>query len=407
MALFAAATHAEEPGAADLFSRHKDRVFQVRVVDREAENKSSLGTGFLVAEDRLVATNYHVISQFVDYPERYRLEYLDQAGKAGALTLLDVDVVHDLALLRTDDPMPAPLELAETPPEQGVTIYSLGNPFDIGFTVVPGTYNGIDRGSYYEHIHFSGSINSGMSGGPVLDRQGRVVGVNVSTAGNQVSFLVPSKALGRLIGEWRDREGAIESFRERIRDQLFANQERFMARLLAEEWPEEEMASARAIGELKPFVKCWGSSSEPDALYKSISNLCASDQGIFLRSGFNTGVLAYQFIWLEAHELEAPRFQTQYQSVFESFRPDNVAGEDDAGDFVCDESFITDERGHTDKTVLCIRAYREYEELFDALFIRGSVDTPRSAYMSHFTLAGMSRASIERFLERFLEAAGR
>ena len=82
-----------------MFATFKDRIFQIRVIDQEAEEKSALGTGFLVAYDGLIATNYHVIADFADKPDKYRLEYEDQQGNTGDLTLLDVDVINDLALL--------------------------------------------------------------------------------------------------------------------------------------------------------------------------------------------------------------------------------------------------------------------------------------------------------------------
>ena len=50
---------------------------------------------------------------------------------------------------------------------KGERIYAMGNPLDLGFTIVEGTYNGLVDKSYDERIHFSGAINPGMSGGPL------------------------------------------------------------------------------------------------------------------------------------------------------------------------------------------------------------------------------------------------
>ena len=74
---------------------------------------------------------------------------------------------------------------------QGERIYSLGNPLDIGFAVIEGTYNGLVERSFYPTIFFAGSLNPGVSGGPTLDQQGRVIGINVAARrdGEQVSFL--------------------------------------------------------------------------------------------------------------------------------------------------------------------------------------------------------------------------
>jgi len=398
---------AEEPGAAALFARYKDRIFQIRVIDVDSEKKSALGTGFLVARRNLIATNYHVISELISRPEAYRLEYEAESGRRGALRLVDVDVIHDLALLEATELDLPPLELPETTPSRGDTIYSLGNPHDIGFTVIPGIYNGIEDGSYYEHIHFSGSINPGMSGGPVLDREGGVVGVNVSSAGNQLSFLVPGDRLRALVAAWQALEAPIGDFRERLRAQLLANQRELIARVLEPQWPTQTLGEATAVGEMKPFVKCWGGSSDADELYKLVSSSCRSSQQIYLGPGFSTGVIAYQFFWLEAKDLGAPRFVNYYETLFGSFEPDNRAGEDDVGNFACDESFVEDGAGHKDKVVLCVRAYREYETLYDALYLRGSVDRSDRAFVSHFTLAGMDRDSIRAFLERFQQVVQR
>jgi len=401
------AAHAEEENAAKLFGRFKDRIFQIRVINLKAEEKAALGTGFLVAEDDLIATNFHVISELVHNPGQYRLEYLDEQGNKGPLELLDIDVINDLALLRTDPLGLSPLTLPDSIPTQGDTIFSLGNPHDIGFTVIPGTYNGVEEGSYYEHIHFSGSINAGMSGGPVLDRRGRVVGVNVSSAGNQVSFLVPSEALGALIEQRRSDTLPITDFRARLEEQLVANQRRLIQRVLDQVWPTQALGEATVVGEMKPFVKCWGDSSDEEELYRAVSSSCSSSQQLYLGHGFSTGVIAYQFFWLEAHELSGPRFLNYYRNLFSAFVPDNRAGEDDVGNYACEERFVVDDNDHTDKAVLCLRAYREYPSLYDALYLRGSVDDAKQAFISHFTLAGVERDQVGAFLERFQEIAHR
>jgi S1-C subfamily serine protease len=407
LSCLATSVHAAEQDAAALFARYKDRIFQIRVIDVEAEKKSALGTGFLVAQDGLIATNFHVVSGLVNRPGKYRLEYFDEREAKGDLTLLDIDVVNDLALLRAEDLDQSPLELADSTPNRGDTIYSLGNPYDIGFSVVPGIYNGIDERSYYRNILFSGSLNAGMSGGPVLDQSGGVVGVNVSSAGNEISFLVPGEALRSLIDESQAHAKPVADLQARVLEQLQANQAQLIEGILAAEWPTQPLGEATVVGELRPFVKCWGNSSNDDDLYRFALSSCRSDRKIFLGSRFNTGVIAYQFFWLEAHELQGPRFLNYYRSIFDGFLPDNEAGEDDVGEFACEEMFVHDDAQHTDKAVLCVRAYRNYAPLYDVLYLRGSVDESDKAFISHFTLAGVGRDSIASFLEKFQRVARR
>src|SRR6202035_255379 len=138
-----------------------------------------------------------VVSQFVLEPRTYRLEYTAADGSHGDVTVLGVDLPNDLAIIRLDK-HDAPFftfdeqALAGDLPK-GERLYSMGNPLDLGFTIIEGTYNGLVERSYVERIHFSGAINPGMSGGPTVTADGRIVGINVSKqlGGELVSFLVP------------------------------------------------------------------------------------------------------------------------------------------------------------------------------------------------------------------------
>ena len=58
---------------------------------------------------------------------------------------------------------------------RGARIFSLGNPLDVGFAVTEGGYNGLAERHYLPTLFFGGSLSPGMSGGPALDAQGRLV----------------------------------------------------------------------------------------------------------------------------------------------------------------------------------------------------------------------------------------
>jgi S1-C subfamily serine protease len=179
-----------------LYERSKGQLLQIRTLLKMQDSQASVGSGFLVSEDGHVVTNYHVISQFALEPDSYRLRYATTDGQGGALELLDFDARRDLALLRAvGDGLKGRGALAFRPTSQplakGERIYSMGNPHDVAFAVVEGNYNGLVDRSFDPLIYYAGGINPGMSGGPVLDEDGLVVGVNVSTMlfSQQVSFL--------------------------------------------------------------------------------------------------------------------------------------------------------------------------------------------------------------------------
>jgi serine protease Do len=402
----------QNENARTLFAENKTAILQIRIIDVTSGSKSVIGSGFVVNAEGLIATNYHVIQLAASKPDQYRIEYLSADDKTGSLQLVDVDVINDLALVTAVDLDTQPLPLALQEPPVGVPVFALGNPLDLGLTVVPGTYNGINQTSYHPRVHFTGSLNSGMSGGPTLSEAGQVIGINVSTAGNQVSFLVPVTALHRLIADYHGRGGSAEDMTQRIGQQLFDDQEEKFTQMLAIDWPTIALGQADVIDELKPFVKCWGgsNSSSEKAQFLSADRTCISEDNVYLSGEFNSGIVEYQFFWLEADKLNALQFYTYYQRLFADFVPGNTGEEKDIGDFSCDDQFVVssnsgDSSRRKTKTVLCARAYKDYPQLYDILFVQGTVDNSRAALLSHFTLAGVSQKNAKAFARKMMEVA--
>ena len=140
--------------AEGIYAATRPSLLQVRTLVEAAGRQSSIGSGFLVGADGLAITNYHVVSQYALEPKTYRLEFARPDGTQGALTLLAIDVANDLAVVRLDGAdLPHlefdPTALAGEIP-RGERVYAMGNPLDIGFTIVEGTYNGLVERSYNE-----------------------------------------------------------------------------------------------------------------------------------------------------------------------------------------------------------------------------------------------------------------
>jgi S1-C subfamily serine protease len=390
-----------------LFNAYSNRIYQIRIIEQATGKQAALGSGFQINPDGLVVSNYHVVSEYTSHPGRYRIEYVSHNGSKGELQLIDIDVISDLSLLKKDDYRGEYLELASGLPRQGESIFSIGNPHDLGLTVVPGTYNGIASHSLYERIHFSGSINPGMSGGPVLNTQGEVIGVNVATAGNQISFLVPLDKLAALVERKRSGPIELEGIKSVITEQLTQNQETIISDLVNKEWMTSEFKGATVPNEIAGYIRCWGSSdNSTDITYENFMSLCSQDEYIFLSGNFTTGSIVYQFNWLESDELNIFQFYNLYQSQIESVYPDNYAGKDDVTNFECYEDYHSKEsgqgRGIVTKGTFCARKYKDYPGLYDVLYLGATVHDNHQGLISHFTLAGVSMDMAIRFTRKFL-----
>jgi serine protease Do len=391
-----------------LFESHEAAVFQIRVIDTAANNKSSTGTGFLVSNSGILATNYHVIASAIDAPAKYRIEMLMKDQSVRAATVLNVDIVNDLALLQVAPLAVPPLQLATLESAKGETVYSIGFPYDLGITVIDGTYNGLAPHSVTQRVHFAGSLNPGMSGGPAFNRKGEVIGVNVSTAGNQMSFLVPVSKLAQLLQappvEVQTDMPAI------LGAQLTANSNRVITELLAGDWSTQPLGGAQALGELTGFLRCWGNSKDmrdkTDKQPFFASRACQTDHNIYLSQHLTTGTIELQFYWIETDELNPLQFYDYYQRVFSAYRPGNFGTSQELGNWACDENFVL--AGAVDsertKTVFCLRAYKKFSGLYDVLFLQGSVDRTHQAFMTHFTIAGTTREMALAFTQKFMDS---
>ena len=138
--------------------------------------KSSIGTGFVVNSNGYIITNNHVISGDEDF-----IQIVTYDRGTLPATLIGVDETRDLALLQVPGEYKA-LELAEKNQIQvGKKVIAIGNPLGFSFTVTEGIISGIDRvgpSGLAEYVQTDVSLNPGNSGGPLIDTQGRVVGIN-------------------------------------------------------------------------------------------------------------------------------------------------------------------------------------------------------------------------------------
>jgi S1-C subfamily serine protease len=394
--------------AQQLFNTLKPALYQIRLIEQASGNKSSIGSGFQIDPNGVIATNYHVISGFVQHDSQYRLEYLDNQGNKAALEVLDVDVINDLALVKRAEPSVNYFALAQLPPSQGADIFSLGNPHDLGMIVVPGTYNGLKDKSFYDRIHFTGSVNPGMSGGPTVNTNGEVIGVNVATAGNQIGFLIPLDKLANLYQRYSLRGTPVENLKGSIGEQLLANQARLLAQVLDADWQVKQLGSAKVPGEITPFIRCWGRSNadKKEAKFLSAQSNCAMSEQVYLSQKFRSGNIGMQYEWFKTDELNTYQFYNMYEKALAGMGGDNMAAKDDVTEYQCTHDLVSINKGSTNsKAVICSRAYKEYPGLFDVAFIAASYDKARQGLISHFTLSGVEKGLALQFAEKFMGAA--
>ncbi len=172
------------------------------------------GSGFFVSADGLIVTNKHVVQLSGFAADKLYYKIQTNAGKTYDAKLLAADPILDLAFLKVEnagDERFTYLELGDSSQLMpGQSVIAIGNALDeFRNSVTQGVVSGLNRrivagdgvGSEVieEAIQTDAAINPGNSGGPLLDLNGKVVGVNsaVSDQGQNLGFAIPSQVLQR------------------------------------------------------------------------------------------------------------------------------------------------------------------------------------------------------------------
>jgi 2-alkenal reductase len=177
-------TASEEQLLIDLYQRVNPSVVAILVEDQTG---GALGTGFVIDTEGHVVTNFHVVEGAqqieVDFPSGFKTR-----GQ-----VLGTDADSDLAVIKMDT-LPEqliPVPLGDSDQVQvGQRVVAIGNPFGLSGTMTIGIVSGLGRtlesvrttesGAFSapDIIQTDAAINRGNSGGPLLNLQGEVIGVN-------------------------------------------------------------------------------------------------------------------------------------------------------------------------------------------------------------------------------------
>jgi S1-C subfamily serine protease len=169
------------------------------------------GSGFIYDTEGHIVTNYHVVEDVTD------IQVMFSDGKMLPATVVGSDPTNDLAVLKVDpgEHVLTPVVLGRSDNLRvGQFVVAIGNPFGLEQTVTFGVISSLGRviqSPEYnrfigEAIQTDAAINPGNSGGPLLDLEGRVIGVNAqiispSQANAGIGFAIPANTVQRVVPE--------------------------------------------------------------------------------------------------------------------------------------------------------------------------------------------------------------
>jgi serine protease Do len=253
-----------------------------------------------------------------------------------------------------------------------------------------------------------------MSGGPAILNNGKVVGINVSSAGNQVSFLVPVKYALNLYQSSKGKKDSKQyDFIKSIRDQLYSNQDAYYQNLLNHSTTTMSLGKFKLTNQLSTRFKCWGDLEEENEkqLFTLRSHTCFSRDDIYISKAFITNKVEYQHLHISAGKLNRFRFYSLLSKYMgdEFYQNDNQSNENQfivqrkklLTNFKCQTATI-DQSGNLIRTVFCLRAYKLFEGLYDAVFKTVPLDQKTESVISTLYLPSISFDNSQKMAGRFL-----
>lgn len=188
---------------ADVVERSAPAVVYIEILGRHPfsgrEVPLSNGSGFVVSKDGLIVTNAHVVAN----KRGVRVKLSN--GEMYDAVVRDVDQVADIATIKINAKRPLPtLPLGRSSDvRQGEFVVAMGSPFALQNTITSGIVSSTQRGSQelglsgcdIQYIQTDAAIDFGNSGGPLVNLDGEVIGVNTMKVTTGISFAIPSDRL--------------------------------------------------------------------------------------------------------------------------------------------------------------------------------------------------------------------
>ncbi|KAI1883491.1 hypothetical protein AGOR_G00231990 [Albula goreensis] len=176
----------------------------------------SSGSGFIMSETGLIVTNAHVVSSTTPVSGRQQLKVQMQNGDVYEATIKDIDKKSDIATIKVNPQKKLPVLLlghsADLRP--GEFVVAIGSPFALQNTVTTGIVSTAQRDgkelgirdSDMDYIQTDAIINYGNSGGPLVNLDGEVIGINTLKVAAGISFAIPSDRITRFLNESLDKQ---------------------------------------------------------------------------------------------------------------------------------------------------------------------------------------------------------
>ncbi|UCH98023.1 MAG: trypsin-like peptidase domain-containing protein, partial [Candidatus Aminicenantes bacterium] len=180
------------------------------------ERVPGVGSGFFISNDGYIITNNHVVENAI----KVRIKTIDD--KEYIARIIGTDPKTDLALLKIDAENVPFIRLGDSNKvEVGEWVLAIGNPLEQDLSVTAGIISAKGRqlgmAEYEDFLQTDAAINRGNSGGPLINMEGKVIGINsviLAPGGGNIGigFAIPSNLAEKVVGDLKTKGRVIRGY---------------------------------------------------------------------------------------------------------------------------------------------------------------------------------------------------
>jgi serine protease Do len=400
--------------AKSIYDSVSELVFPVITAVDATAPKASYGSGFVVTHSGILITNYHVVAEVVNRPKTYHL-FVMLKNKPTEARILAVDVVHDLAAIKIDETFPNTIQISQSPLATGQKLFSVGQAEDLNMSIIEGNFSGLQQLGPYENIVLSSPINHGMSGGPTLNENGQVSGVNVAilNGAQNISFAVPSRFIIDMCKSAGRKPASEKNWDKEITANLAAAETSLTENWLKSGVGKSEFPGWKTLAP-PPGIKCWRESENKGAMLppKTVLEYQICRSNFESRPSADVRTSRYELNYLSVSKLDSgsstfygtldtlyPATSPQIIADFARRAPASVKTSND-----CSQRIVVNSKNVSMKVNYCTSAYVKYAGLVDTVVKFATLNSGPDALIVVLRLDGFTPDHVKEIVDTFLES---
>jgi hypothetical protein len=415
-------------GEAKFFDEASDRVFKIGLAASLAGEFADHGTAFVVDEHGLIATAYHVVAEVLQAdakiggkgrkastPAKQQI-YIVRKGARIEAQLWAVDSANDLAVLKIPFQLAKPWPVSLEKMKNGRRVSLMGYPGSSEFSIVSGPVQNSKISQVVSSYQITAPVTGGMSGGPIVNSMGEVIGVTLARIpnGSDVVIAAQSESLRRFVERYKKTalHSSVSPSKEELLNQItegdhaLASQQAAILRDYFQNGTDFHGWKIPSSADQFPDIRCaetaMGQSDQDEDLQKVKTAERSCDFKMASDGSRVSFKLRYAVMQSGPHPLQ---MAGKSQALLNSDRSRRPVRQNKKT-FHCSKDFSAEIGRQAFTVSICAREDRFTEDSFETVVRIASLAFHRPALVAELELNGFGRVLTNELVASFIKGIG-